>query len=61
MCKHNWEVALDKVLPSAYEQLTKAESWEMTGLNRGFFRKKSVTILKWLVCGKLDKTIEENP
>jgi hypothetical protein len=59
-CAHKWEVVTDKVLSSAREQChpnaVNVDGFKTEELSM-FFRKTSITILKCIHCGKLDKTI----
>ncbi len=60
-CKHEWVLVDKTVLPSAYEQLKSPELLERVPCDAVMFRKKVIVILQCKVCGKLNKTIEENP
>ena len=56
-CKHDWEVIVDKLLPSAYEQ-SKEKVRAVSVLDtRNIFNKTSITILRCKKCGALDKTV----
>jgi len=59
-CKHDWEVVVDKVLPSGVEEAQKHGIIRMKSAPGDFFRKTSITILKCKLCGKLDKTVERS-
>lgn len=55
-CEHEWDLVVDKVLKSGYEQLAgKTERFTYDPTN--FFLTTSITILKCTECGTLDKTI----
>ena len=61
-CLHNWVVLKEERMPSPVE-INKLNDMQLTGANipSWYFRKKYICILKCTKCGKLDKTIEENP
>lgn len=53
-CNHQWEVVIDKNVVSGYEQLGAAD---IKNADTNLFKKKSITILKCIKCGRLNKTI----
>lgn len=59
-CDHDWELVKDKMLESGAEQVLQ-NGGTTTGAKvpQWMFEKKSITILKCVKCGKLDKTIEK--
>lgn len=59
MCRHKWEVKSDQMMPSAYEQMPKGT--QVQGAPLSFFHKKHVLIMTCIVCGKLFKSVTENP
>ena len=63
MCKHEWKIISEQILPSAWEQLmaSRAARHNESELPAWVFNKKLVIILECSKCGKLDKTVESNP
>lgn len=59
-CKHDWEVVIDKVLPSGFEQMKDSLAPGNLKVSSNMFCKTSITILKCKLCGKLDKTVERS-
>jgi len=58
-CNHKWIVLVDKVLPSAWEQMGQMTD-RLAEVKAAMLTKKSITILACEKCGAIDKTIEEN-
>ncbi len=64
-CKHSengksmWEVKDKTILPSAFQQIAEAKQ-VLTRSSGNMFITKVILILVCELCGKIDKTIEEN-
>jgi hypothetical protein len=62
-CMHEWEIVIDKVIPAPIERFFVIED-ELESRRRPpkwMFMSTSITVLKCLKCGELDKTIVESP
>jgi len=55
-CKHQWETVVNKELPSAIELLGGFKTGGGVSMPMWVFEKRSIVILKCILCGKLDKT-----
>lgn len=62
-CKHAWEVVDKTILSSPYEQLRESDQdlKSVEGNSQLMFQKKLILVLRCVLCGALDKTVEVNP
>ncbi len=64
-CKHRWEIIIEKILESPFEQMAKGGLDKFSGANPVtlpiIFKKCHICILQCTKCGKLNKTVTYNP
>ena len=59
-CTHDWEIVAEKTMESPAE-VAKSVGLHAQSAYDDHFQRKYILVLKCVKCGKLDKTIIENP